>query len=383
MKILRMSFLFPLLLFFAACDKNYDNIDLATGGTSTVYVYDWSKIADTSTTALLSGYWNAGGQYFVANNQGNNTFNYWPQAHALDVLVDAYMRTQSSTYTGYMDQWYTGVPAKNGGSFLGQYYDDEGWNALAMLRAYDVTKDTKWKDAAEAVWADIQTGWNDTMGGGIAWQKQQLYYKNTPANGPACILAARLYERFGNPSDLAWAQKIYSWWKNTLVDAGSGFVYDGINSAGDGKLNTSYRFTYNQGLFIGAGVELFNATQQASYLSNALQTATNVLTDPTLNSAGVLKDEGQGDGGLFKGVLVRYMIQLILSKGIDAGDQQKFVVFLKNNAQTLWLKGTARPGYFYGNNWTMAPTGETDLTTELSGAMLMEGMALLKKNGLF
>jgi len=377
-----MGFLFPLLLLFAACDKNYDNIDLATGGTATVYTYDWNKIADTSTTAMANAYWNAGGQYFVANNQGNTTFNYWPQAHALDVLVDAYLRTQSSTYTGYMDQWYTGVPAKNGGSFLGQYYDDEGWNALAMLRAYDVTKDTKWKDAAEAVWADIQTGWNATMGGGIAWQKQQLYYKNTPANGPACILAARLYERFGNPGDLAWAQKIYSWWKSTLVDAGSGFVYDGINSNNDGVLNTTYRFTYNQGLFIGAGVELYNATQQASFLSNALQTASNVLTDPTLNSAGVLKDEGQGDGGLFKGVLVRYMIQLILDKGIDAGDQQKFVVFLKNNAQLLWLKGTTRPGYFYGNNWTAAPTGETDLTTELSGAMLMEGMDLLKKNGL-
>jgi predicted alpha-1,6-mannanase (GH76 family) len=382
MKFFNMSFLFSLLLFFSACDKNLDKIDLATGGTSTVYTYDWNKIADTSTTALLSGYWNAGGQYFVANNQGSSTFNYWPQAHALDVLVDAYLRTQSSTYTGYMDQWYTGVQAKNGGSFLGQFYDDEGWNALAMLRAYDVTKDSKWKDAAEAVWADIQTGWNSTMGGGIAWQKQQLYYKNTPANGPACILAARLYERFGNPSDLAWAQKIYTWWKSTLVDAGSGFVYDGINSGGDGKLNTTYRFTYNQGLFIGAGVELAAATQQASYLSNALQTATNVLSDPTLNSAGVLKDEGQGDGGLFKGILVRYMVQLVLAKGIDAGDQQKFVVFLKNNAQLLWLKGTTRPGYFYGNNWTAAPTGGTDLTTEESGAMLMEGMALLKKNGL-
>lgn len=376
-------FLFPLLLVATACSKNYDNIDLATGGAATVYTYDWNKIADTSTTALMSGYWNAGGQYFVANNQGNTGFNYWPQAHALDVLVDAYMRTQSNVYTGYMDQWFTGVPAKNGGSFLGQYYDDEGWNALAMLRAYDVTKDTKWKDAAEAVWADIQTGWNDTMGGGIAWQKQQLYYKNSPANGPACILAARLYERFGNPADLAWAQKIYTWWKSTLVDAGSGFVYDGINQNNDGVLNTTYRFTYNQGLFIGAGVELYNITQQASYLSNALQTASNVLSDPSLSSAGILKDEGQGDGGLFKGILVRYMIQLILDKGIDTGDQQKFVVFLKNNAQVLWLKGTTRPGYFFGNNWSAAPTGETDLTTDLSGAMLMEGMALMKKNALF
>ena len=377
-----MIYLLPLLFLFA-CDKNYDNIDLGTGGTATVYTYDWNKIADTGTTALVSAYWNAGGNYFIANNQGNNTFNYWPQAHALDVLVDAYMRTQNSEYTGYMGKWFTGVPAKNGGSFLGQYYDDMGWNALAMLRAYDVTKDTVWKNAVETVWTDIQGGWNSTVGGGIAWQKQQLYYKNTPANGPACILAARLYERFGNPSDLAWAQKIYNWWKSTLVDPGTGFVYDGINQNNNGQLNTSYRFTYNQGLFIGAAVEMYNITGQASYLSNAMQTASNVLTDPTLTSSGILKDEGQGDGGLFKGVLVRYMIQLILAKGVDQGVQQKLVTFLKNNAQSLWLKGTTRPGYFFGNNWTSAPGGETDLTTELSGAMLLEGMALMKKNSLF
>ena len=69
--------------------------------------------------------------------------------------------------------------------------------------------------------------------------------------------------------------------------------------------------------------------------------------------------------------------------GVDAGVRQKLVTFLKNNAQSLWLKGTTRPGYFYGSHWTAAPSGETDLTTELSGAMLMEGVALLKKNGLF
>jgi predicted alpha-1,6-mannanase (GH76 family) len=377
-----MICLLPLVLLFS-CAKNYDSYNFGTGGASTAYTYDWNKIADTSTTALISSYWSPSGMYFIDNNQSNTTFNYWPQAHALDVLVDAYLRTQSSTYTGYMSQWYTGVQAKNGGTFLGQYYDDMGWNALAMLRAYDVTKDTSWKNAVETVWANIQTGWNDTMGGGIAWQKQELYYKNTPANGPACILAGRLYEHFGNASDLAWAQKIYNWWQSTLVDPGSGFVYDGINQNDDGQLNTTYRFTYNQGLFIGAAAEMYNATGQASYISNAIQTANNVLTDPTLSAEGIMINEGQGDGGLFKGVLVRYMIQLILNKGIDAGDQQKFVVFLKNNAQTLWLKGTTRPGYFYNSDWTTPPAGETDLTTELSGAMLMEGMAVMKKNNLF
>jgi predicted alpha-1,6-mannanase (GH76 family) len=375
----RLCFLSLVLL--AACHKNYDSIDFGTGS-STAYVYNWKKIADTSTGALVNSYWNASGGYFNANNQGNTSFNYWPQAHGLDILVDAYMRTQSSSFTDYMGQWYTGVEAKNGGSFTGEFYDDMGWNALALLRTYDVTRNAQWKDAAETVWTDIQTGWNDTEGGGIAWQKSQLYYKNTPANGPACILAARLYERFSDPADLAWAQRIYNWEKTTLVDAGTGFVYDGINANGDGVLNTSFRFTYNQGLFIGAALELFTATGQNSYLNDAVRTALNVLNDPTLTSSGILKDEGQGDGGLFKGVLVRYMTQLILNKSVDAGVRSNLIQFLRNNAQSLWLKATSRPGYFYGSGWTVAPTGGTDLTTEESGAMLMEAMALLDKNNL-
>jgi predicted alpha-1,6-mannanase (GH76 family) len=371
-----------LLVFLLSCEKNYDNVNLGSG-TSTAYVYDWSKIADSSTNALVTGYWDASGSYFNENNQGNVAFNYWPQAHSLDVLVDAYLRTQSATYTGYMSQWYTGVQAKNGGSFLGQYYDDMGWNALAMLRTFDVTANTNWKDAVETVWANIQTGWNTTEGGGIAWQKNELYYKNTPANGPACILAARLYEHFSNPSDLTWAQQIYNWEKATLVDPGTGLVYDGINGNNDGQLDVTDRFTYDQGLFIGAALEMYNISGQTVYLDDAVKTANNTISDPILSPSGILRDEGQGDGGLFKGVFVRYLVLLTLNKNLDSGTRNKYVLFLENNAQTLWLQGTTRPGLFYGSNWSAAPTGETDLTTELSGAMLMEGMAVLKKNSLF
>ena len=375
--------LYSLLMFsLLSCEKNYDNIDLGTG-TSTAYVYDWDKIADSSTNALITAYWDASGSYFNDNNQGNVTFNYWPQAHSLDVLVDAFLRTQSATYTTYMSQWFTGVPVKNGGTFLGQYYDDMGWNALAMLRAYDVTNDTRWKDAVETVWANIQTGWNTTEGGGIAWQKNELYYKNTPANGPACILAARLYEQFANPSDLTWAQQIYNWEKTTLVDPGTGLVYDGINGNNDGQLDATDRFTYDQGLFIGAALEMYNITGQTVYLDDAVKTANNTISDPILSPSGLLRDEGQGDGGLFKGVFVRYFVLLIQNKNLDSGTRNKYLLFLQNNAQALWLQGTTRPGLFYGSNWSVAPTGETDLTTELSGAMLMEGMDVLKKAGLF
>lgn len=70
------------------------------------------------------------------------------------------------------------------------------WTALALLRAYRVTGHEAYLNAVLDLWEDIKTAWNEQLGGGLAWKKDQLDYKNTPANAPAVILAARLYELF-------------------------------------------------------------------------------------------------------------------------------------------------------------------------------------------
>lgn len=373
-----------ILLFVAGCKKDYDN-----GNTTPPVqqpgqaVIDWTKAADSSTNNLLAKFWNPSGNYFNETN-ANTNFHYWPQAHALDVLVDAYKRTGKEEYKAYMDKWFTGVRQKNGNTFLNEFYDDMEWNALAMLRAYDATNDPKYKEAVEAVWADIKTGWNPTMGGGIAWRKAMPYYKNTPANAPAAILATRLYKKFGNADDLVWANKIYTWLKDSLYNKSTGWVYDGINSDNDGKKNTTWKFTYNQGTFIGAALELYKATNDAGYLNDAIQAANFTLTDNTLTNFtdNLLRDEGGGDGGLFKGVFVRYLTELIQAPGMVSTDKQRYINFVKHNAQTLWSKGTDKNNLLYGSYWKNAPGATTDLTIQLSGATLIEAMALLKKNNL-
>src|SRR5690625_7385194 len=98
------------------------------------------------------------------------------------------------------------------------------WNALAMLRAYQVTGEEGFKNDVDTIWQDIKKGWNSIMGGGIAWRKSQLYYKNTPANAPAAILAARLYRESGNEEDKEWVLKIDEWLKDVLYDDESGRV---------------------------------------------------------------------------------------------------------------------------------------------------------------
>lgn len=366
-------FLFPLVA--QACSKNDDPVK--TGEEE--YTISWNAAADSTSNAFVMSYWNATDSYFNYNNTGLKDFHYWPQAHALDVMVDAYIRTNDGLYKTTINRWYDGVKKKNGNSFFNEFYDDMEWNALAMLRAYNVTQDEKFKTAAKEVWVDIQTGWNTNAGGGIAWKKDQLYSKNACSNGPACILAARLFQQFGDIKDKEWALKIYGWEKEYLFNPANGAVYDNIDSR-TGAVQKSWIFTYNQGTFLGSAVELYKITGEKSYLNDAIKTADYTLN--TLVDGSILKSEGNGDGGLFKGIFIRYFTQLILLPDLPAAAKKRYLAFFKYNSETLWRTGTNKQQVTFGTFWKTKPGSTTELTTQTSGAMLIEAAALLQKEGL-
>jgi len=375
MKTLKQIFLLALAPFLAVtCGCSTNDTPPTPTPSSTI---DWNAAADSSSKSLVNSFWNISGSYFNTDNTSNTTFQYWPNGHALDVLVDAYTRSNDAFYKNYIDLWYDGVQAKNGNTFRNDYYDDMEWNALAMLRAYQATKDARYKDAALQVWEWIKLGWNTNAGGGITWKVGMEYSKNACSNGPACILAARLYQVFGDESNKEWAVKIYNWEKSTLFNSSTGAVYDNINS-NTGVLS-SWIFTYNQGTFIGSAVELFKILDDKSYLNDAVLAANYTTSTMVTNS--LLKDEGNGDGGLFKGVFVRYFTELIQQNGLDATAKNRYLQFIKYNAETLWTQGTLKPAVLYGTYWGTKPGSTVGVTEQLSGSMLIEAMALLKSNG--
>ena len=47
----------------------------------------------------------------------------------------------------------------------------------------------------------------------------------------------------------------------------------------------------------------------------------------------LLRDEGDGDGGLFKGIFMRYYVQLIMEPNLDPIYKKKFITFFNNNAE--------------------------------------------------
>ncbi|WP_241158294.1 glycoside hydrolase family 76 protein [Cohnella candidum] len=342
----------------------------------------WSERAELAQDELSASFWD--GKRKLYNNASpcilqlcTDPFNYWWLAHVVDLSVDGYLRTGATSYKERIQDLYDGILSRNAGVWPNDYYDDMAWMGLAWLRAFDAVGDDKYKAAALALWEDIKGGWNEEMGGGIAWRKEQTDYKNAPANAPSAILAARLYARFGNKDDLAWAERIYQWEKNNLVDPDTGLVWDGMNRNGDGLIDKDWTFTYNQGTFIGAGVELYRATKKDAYLEDAAKTADYAADRMASPTTGMLPSEGDGDGALFKGVLVRYWGELVREKP----GNEKWLNLLRRNAESLWEQGRKNDRPLFGLSWSQTPDDVVPLSADISGTALLEVMASLEKQG--
>ncbi|SHM75393.1 glycoside hydrolase family 76 protein [Gracilibacillus kekensis] len=346
----------------------------------------WEERARKAFDSMIENYWNDNlnmfnNHYPNPDNRCNMTFHYWWYAHAIDSLVDTYSRTKDETIPSYIEKEYNGLIFRNGGQPRNLLYDDMEWLALALLRAYQVTGNETYLTDVKVLWEDIKTGWNDHMGGGIAWHKDQLDYKNTPANGPAIILAARLYNYLGDEGDLEWAQKIFAWQDEYLVEANTGFVLDGINRLGDGKIDSEWEFTYCQGVYVGGAVELYRITGDNRYLEKAVKTAHSSIEKLYDQKHDVLKSEGDGDGGLFKGIMVRYFTELIT---IAPEETKAIRSFLERNADTLWNQGTNKEKMIFNHLWSEQPDlhAGVDLSVQLSGVMLLESLARLEQQKL-
>ena len=365
----------------------------------------WSKMADGMSQALIKNFWGANFEgyperyYFnYGSNLSNMTTNhYWPQAHAMDVLVDAYMRTGDKQYKNLFPLWWKGAPNYN---FAGKmnpkdpwwnvFVDDMEWIVLAQIRMFESTGNTLYINKARQMYDDwIWPTWGPEdeapWYGGITWKTDVEKSKNACSNGPAALVAARLYRFFDQAkfkngkvknAYLNEAIKIYTWEKNYLFDRKTGAVYDNINR--EGKIQRDWIFTYNIGTFLGAAHELYLSTGDKQYLDDAVLAASYV-TD-RMSENGVLSDATSGDGGLFHGIFFRYFVKLINEETLDTGIRKKFHDWITGIATIMAEEGVNPNTMLYAGRWRKAPADNepVGLTPHLTGCMLMEAMCVLK-----
>lgn len=362
------------------------------------YSEDWTAHADKVDEVLISEFMDTSRGTFWASDQdrlGNSWYCYWPQAHAMDVLIDAYLRISSgdarrAEYADYMSKWYDNHANNYSNSYWGScgfgnaYTDDSEWIILTLIRMYEATGERKYLEAAETTYAEtVISRWTyDENGGGLRWSMDSDNSKNACSNGPGILCAMRLW---ANETDaeakagyLADAKKIYNWLSSTLYNPLTGAVSDNMSN---GTINGG-ALTYNQGTFMGAAHELFKATGDAKYMSDAARAArytmTNLVTD------GILNNEGSGDNALFKGIFVRYAMNIWKDASVDAADaglRQEIEDFLIYNGLVCWTEGVDKSEdsrWFFGASWTEAGSQwEGLLNEQVSASTMIEAMALL------
>ncbi|XXG98458.1 hypothetical protein Hte_004782 [Hypoxylon texense] len=219
-------------------------------------------------------------------------------------------------------------------NFLNDYYDDEGWWALAMIHSYDVgvrgIGDQQYLQAAVDIFEDMKKG-NSTCGG-IFWSKVTPY-TNAIANELFLSVAASLANRIPDRKDyfLDIAQTQWNWFKNSGLINGDNLINDGLTD--DCKNNGMQTWTYNQGVILGGLVELSTATGDRSLLTQAQTIASAAIS--RLSKDGILFEGCEpncgSDGSQFKGIFMRNLHYLQKAAPMDPIKN-----FLLTNADTIW-----------------------------------------------
>lgn len=344
-------------------------------------------------------------------------WHYWWQAHYLDCLVDAARRGLASA--GYpqtavrpgakfgggnrpgagklASRLLTGIRLRNFLTVVNNYYDDMAWLALATLRLEELAGNASQPGSRrntrilQRLTRQFDAASTDDLGGGTFWSKKRDF-KNTPATAPIALY----YARTGRA---AKAQALLDWLDARLFDPDQGMYQDGlrISSSGEAVLESAI-YTYNQGPVLGALLELGGTAnlERASALVASVARSLTLAAPPTGRSATVLRCEGTGDGGLFTGILVRYLALAAMDARLPAGTRATAARLVTDTAEAFWegrrivpagdplaraggrLVFSTRPELPARRSYP--PGAAVELSTQLQAWMVLEAAAAIAAN---
>lgn len=320
-------------------------------------------------------------------------YNYWWMAHAIDAYIDGYARTGKgrfqTTANAIKKGMYTAYDAGRQ-DLWNSYYDDMEWMNLACIRAYEnFPRSNYWLTEAKQLFDWIWEGWNYDNGseGGIRWNSGSGTGKNSCSNAPAMIGAAKLYQITGDEQYLEKAVMIFDWML-THSRFDDGFIKDAPDNN-----NRGWTFTYNQGTWIGGLLELYRITQEQKYYDIAVDLLDKCLFNRWYSPEGILREAGWADGGMFKGILIRYVTNWVLSGYLDSERQYRYAQYLIENARSFYNCALQLPNLKVMPDWKHRadrvnggengrPDGYYCSSNLLSGIFLVESADMLRRAGL-
>lgn len=288
------------------------------------------------------------------------TTGWWNSANALTALIDYSRVAHTARYEPVIAQTYS---ANIHGGFINQYYDDEGWWALAWVDAYDLTGQQWYLGAAEHIFANMAGGWDDTCGGGIWWSKKRTY-KNAIANELFLSVAAHLSNRAATAKEreayASWAKREWKWFRRSGMIGRDHLINDGLTSAC--KNNHETTWTYNQGVILGGLSELARNEHRRAPLRTANRIV-NAAIAHLADAQGILHEPCEpncgADGSQFKGIFVRNLA--VLYRDTPTKQYRRFIL---TNADSI-LRHDQTPDHALGLAWS-GPPGKPNASTQSS-----------------
>jgi hypothetical protein len=208
----------------------------------------------------------------------------WQQPFILSTIMN--YSELSGNYRYMSDVCRTFVLNKASG-FSDSYNDDNGWWALAWIKAYNMTRDSMYLAASESLFKGMSASWSRECGGGIPWTTSGPY-KNSISNELFMRVGIGLYLATGDRWYLSQAIKDYSWFMSKGLINGSNQVLDGLdrNCRPGGGI-----WTYNSGEMIGVLTDLARATGNRADLAKA-EAIANSIDSSSVNRKGMLIEIG-------------------------------------------------------------------------------------------
>ncbi|KAH5528806.1 hypothetical protein HBI29_007570 [Parastagonospora nodorum] len=320
-----------------------------------------------------------------------------------------------------------------------QAYDDILWVVLEWLESikfineHSSTQNQPWhaqqfipafSHRARIFYQLSEAGWDWRLcGGGMTWNPRLLPYKNAITNQLFIAASASMYLHFPGddncspflsasnecsrrPHDPAFLKNAidgYTWLNNSGMRNPQGLYTDGFHISGyrsnRSKTTCDERnemvYTYNQGVILSGLRDLFAATGNAAYLSDAFVLIANVVRATGwgrkdgkwagLGRNGVLEDfcDARGtcnqDGQTFKGVFWNHLVAFCRPLGLQGGASEE-VHGQKCKALMEWVVWNAkaalrtrdRRGRF-GEWWSAARRSNLAGGDEEGGGVLPDG----------
>ncbi len=319
----------------------------------------------------------AGAEALVYSYQPNTAWwlsSWWNSAVAATTLFDYQQRTRRTDLRWMVDEIFTknkGVFAagvKSGdaleGNFISRAIDDTEWWGIAWIQAYDLTGDRKYLDMAVTIANYVQGYWDTSVcGGGVYWDRERTY-KNAVTNGLYIRMTAALHNRL--PGDTIWLQRAttgWNWFTGSGMINSSNLVNDGLTNSCTNNGQTVW--TYNQGLSIGAALELWRATGDSTLLTKARQLADAAIS--LLSPAGILTESCDTGSATcddnqkqFKGIFMRYLMDLS-----DTTTDATYRTYAVHQSDSIW-SNNRDPLNHLAQRWTGTTPNPSDWRTQTS-----------------